>query len=277
VHSLPNTPDLLVAADIAAAQGPAPALSIVIHGGDARILDTDLAKRLGFGLPREIRRLIARHGDTLSKMGPLPQVEEVVGKGQKANAYYLNRKQAIFITAKSETPRATDITIEIVERFDAYERGGAAGVRTLARPTAVKEVAATFRAYHGIARLAGLDRNQASLSAGRATKAVTGVDPLEALAIKHLVAPQQEAALTPSDLGARVGGKSAVAVNKILAQRGLQTSHRAAKGQQYWQPTAAGEPHAVWLDTGKRHSDGTPVRQLKWAASILPLIEGGAS
>jgi hypothetical protein len=37
--------------------------------------------------------------------------------------YYLNRKQAIFITAKSDTVVATDITIEIIERFDAYERG----------------------------------------------------------------------------------------------------------------------------------------------------------
>jgi Rha family phage regulatory protein len=161
------------------------------------------------------------------------------------------------------------------EMEDHLRSGGVAPASPRVLP--VKEVAATFRAYHGIARLAGLDRNQASLSAGRATKAVTGVDPLEALAIKHLVAPQQEAALTPSDLGARLGGKSAIAVNKILAQRGLQTSHRAAKGQQYWQPTAAGEPHAVWLDTGKRRGDGTPVRQLKWAASILPLIEGDAS
>jgi hypothetical protein len=37
--------------------------------------------------------------------------------------YYLNRKQAIFITAKSDTGVATDITIEIIERFDTYERG----------------------------------------------------------------------------------------------------------------------------------------------------------
>jgi hypothetical protein len=40
-----------------------------------------------------------------------------------ATEYYLNRKQATFLTAKSETAEATEITIEIIERFDAYERG----------------------------------------------------------------------------------------------------------------------------------------------------------
>lgn len=47
------------------------------------------------------------------------------GRGRPATAYYLNRKQAIFITAKSETPEATDITIEIIHRFDEYELGRA--------------------------------------------------------------------------------------------------------------------------------------------------------
>jgi phage antirepressor YoqD-like protein len=52
-------------------------------------------------------------------------VEETAGNkgGRPGRAYYLNRRQAIFITAKSETPTATEITIEIVDRFDAYERG----------------------------------------------------------------------------------------------------------------------------------------------------------
>ncbi|NHN93446.1 hypothetical protein GVI59_16070 [Acetobacter sicerae] len=94
-----------------------------MHDGELRILDTDLAVRLGFAQPRDIRKLIARHGGALLQMGTLPTEEMTVGKGQKVEAYYLNRKQAIFITAKSETATATDITIEIIERFDAYERG----------------------------------------------------------------------------------------------------------------------------------------------------------
>jgi hypothetical protein len=55
-------------------------------------------------------------------MGALPEIPEIVGKGQKVIAYFLNRKQAIYFTAKSDTAVATDTTMEIIERFDAYER-----------------------------------------------------------------------------------------------------------------------------------------------------------
>ena len=90
--------------------------------GEARIRDYDLAVRLGFAKPTKIRDLIKRHAASLEAIGPLPTVGRVINGGE-ANEFFLSRKQAIFITAKSETPEATDITIEIIERFDAYERG----------------------------------------------------------------------------------------------------------------------------------------------------------
>lgn len=93
--------------------------------GEPRIRDVDLAERLGFERPHDIRKLIDRHRENLSKISVLATVAQTSGEagGRPTRAYYLNRKQAIFITAKSETPEATDITIEIIERFDAYERG----------------------------------------------------------------------------------------------------------------------------------------------------------
>ncbi|MBF0858152.1 hypothetical protein HKD24_02860 [Gluconobacter sp. LMG 31484] len=93
-----------------------------MHDGELRILDTDLATRLGFDRPRNIRNLIKRYGADLDKMGPRFTVERVINGGT-ATETYLNKKQAIFITAKSETAEATEITIEIIEKFDAYERG----------------------------------------------------------------------------------------------------------------------------------------------------------
>lgn len=94
----------------------------VVHEGELRILDIDLAQRLGFAKLTKIRELIKRHSDSLIKMGTLPTIGRVINGG-KAKEFYLNRKQAIFITAKSETKEATEITIEIIERFEAYERG----------------------------------------------------------------------------------------------------------------------------------------------------------
>jgi hypothetical protein len=95
--------------------------------GELRIYDIELAERLGFARPRTIRELIERHVEALSALGAVCRmVRQTSGKGGRpATEYYLNRRQAIFITAKSETAEATDITIEIIERFDAYERGEA--------------------------------------------------------------------------------------------------------------------------------------------------------
>ncbi|CAO3428937.1 hypothetical protein [Azospirillum argentinense] len=90
--------------------------------GETRILDIDLAARLGFSKPTNIRNLIKRHRISLEAMGPLFTVERVINGGD-ATEFFLNRKQAIFVTAKSETAEATNITIEIIEKFDAYERG----------------------------------------------------------------------------------------------------------------------------------------------------------
>ncbi|MBS1029446.1 phage antirepressor KilAC domain-containing protein [Gluconobacter albidus] len=106
-----------------------------MHDGELRVLDTDLATRLGFDRPRDIRKLIKRYEAELGKMGTCATVARVI-RGNETEVYYLNKKQAIFITAKSETAEATEITIEIIEKFDAYERGE---VVTPAVPTSFRE------------------------------------------------------------------------------------------------------------------------------------------
>lgn len=111
--------------------------------GELRIRDLDLATRLGFLDPHMIRRLIERHSAALADLGVSVTATETSGSrgGRPGKVHYLNRKQAIFITAKSETAAATEITIEIIERFDAYERGeggDAALLRKLNDPTAMR-------------------------------------------------------------------------------------------------------------------------------------------
>ncbi len=129
-----------------------------------------------------------------------------------------------------------------------------------------KDVASAFRSYAGIARLIGLDRNQAALAANRATIATTGVDALALLGSTHLVAPQQERILTPTEIGREFGGESGRSVNFLLQRHGFQTGPD-------WSPTDTGRPFAVFQDTGKKHGNGTPVRQLKWTADIVPALQ----
>ena len=122
--------------------------------GEARILDTDLATRLGFDRPRKIRDLIKRYHPDLLKMGPCPTVERVINGGETTE-FYLNRKQAIFITAKSDTPDATEITIEVIERFDAYEKGAAvSAIPDLSDPLVLQHLLA----QHITARIAADQR-----------------------------------------------------------------------------------------------------------------------
>ncbi len=59
-------------------------------------------------------------------------------------------------------------------------------------------------------------------------------------------------------------GISARKVNEILCEEGYQER----EGNSYI-PLEAGEPFAVMLDTGRKHSDGTPIHQLKWEYYIL--------
>lgn len=109
----------------AASDYRAVALTPTMVDGDARVFDLELGSRLGFAMPIDIRKIVRRHEDNLLKFGVLATVAKTPGPkgGAPSKAYYLNKKQAIFITAKSETAQATEITIEIIERFDAYERG----------------------------------------------------------------------------------------------------------------------------------------------------------
>ncbi|WP_322997530.1 hypothetical protein [Castellaniella sp.] len=95
---------------------------------DPRIEDLRIAKALGYAVPRMIRKLIARHIKPLQRFGEVCSTVEQTGEkgGRPAKAYWLNKKQALYICTKSETEKATEATIEMVEVFDAYldERQG---------------------------------------------------------------------------------------------------------------------------------------------------------
>lgn len=120
------------------------------------------------------------------------------------------------------------------------------------------------------ARAFGLIGNQAYLSADKAIKAITGVSVL-ALLGTELVAPVQAALLTPTDIAERLGIKKLDA-NKLLTRLGLQTNHRDHKNVLYYELTEEGLKFGEYQDTGKKHSDGTPVKQLKWNSTVLGFI-----
>lgn len=132
---------------------------------------------------------------------------------------------------------------------------------------AAKEFTALFR----VARLVGLDRNVAAISANQVTTRNTGINLLQALGHDALEEETQTAWFTPSELGEsiRVSGRQ---FNLLLMDSGLQT-----KEGKLWLPTDAAKGLFRWFGTGKKHGDGTLVQQLKWRRDVLARLHKEAA
>lgn len=124
-----------------------------------------------------------------------------------------------------------------------------------------------FAALRSIAVTAGLEGNAATVSADNAMKRIHNISPLNLLQIE-LKTPDQQRLLTPTQIAERLKLSGPREANLILAAKGFQIR----EGKQ-WLPTDAGKPFAVLLDTGKQHSSGVMVQQLKWKESILSELE----
>ncbi len=117
-----------------------------------------------------------------------------------------------------------------------------------------------------ILETAGIKDNQLALALDKVAKRCTG-ESLLAISGITLIAPTKCQLLTPTEIGKHFG-VSGRKVNELLCREGYQVR----EGKNY-EPLEAGEPYAVMLDTSKQHSDGTPVRQLKWESAFLTEIE----
>ena len=117
-----------------------------------------------------------------------------------------------------------------------------------------------------IFELAGIKDNQLVLAMDKVYRSYTGRSALQAGGIQ-LVAPEQQQILNPTEIG-RHFSISRQRVNEILAGGGLQH-----KINGMWEPIGEGLDYGVMLDVGKPHSNGTPIRQLKWKTGILKVME----
>jgi prophage antirepressor-like protein len=156
------------------------------------------------------------------------------------------------------------------EVLPAIRKTGHYASRKASRPEL--EASIIFKAYHCIAKLIGLDKNQCALSANNAAKSITGTDALKLMGVTHLLAEVQEVLLTPTEIGKEIeklqeNPLTAVKVNKQLETMGFQI-----KSAEKWEPTDTGRPFSRLFDTGKKHSSGVPVTQLKWYKSVIPEI-----
>ena len=146
-------------------------------------------------------------------------------------------------------------------------------------PTAKQPNNTTIRAERELQALArdtmrtlkvfGIVGNAAVISTDNYCRTIAGRSLLAPLGATHLLADQRGKTYTPTELGKRLNPPlSAVKLNLLLESSGLQ---KRDMGE--WMPSDKATDLMEWLDTGKRHSNGTPVKQIKWFAAVLDVVK----
>ncbi|MNF54221.1 KilA-N domain protein [compost metagenome] len=158
-------------------------------------------------------------------------------------------------------------SLHVIRTFDSAAANDHAIPQERRLPVAADNLDAAKR----IAEVFGLEGNQALLSASNMVRSAIGVDLMEMVGIKRLVNESQEMNFTPTELGAKFG-MSAVSMNKLLADCGLQHQVNYKSGKKRWEVTPDGKVFAVITDTGKKHSDGKPVQQILWKESVQEML-----
>lgn len=183
--------------------------------------------------------------------------------GRKQTMTFVNESglYALIFGSKLESAKAfkrwvTSEVLPSIRKTGAYT----------ANQTESKPKALTLETKVNVARIvleaAGITGNQLALALDKGIRKDTGESSLEWTGTQ-LVAPTQERLLNPTELGKPLG-LSPRAVNSRLQAKGFQI-----KGVAGWELTASGKAlGGVYLDTGKKHSSGVPVRQIKWPATV---------
>lgn len=88
--------------------------------GELRVLDTALAKCLGFAKAVKIRDLIKRQKNNLKGFGEVAEIFETSGAngGGLTACFYLNPMQAFTVAARSDLPFSDEVSVKILNSVD---------------------------------------------------------------------------------------------------------------------------------------------------------------
>lgn len=184
-------------------------------------------------------------------------------RGDEQNMQLLSEQGLYFFLGRSDKPAALPyqkwIAGEVLPSIRKSGSYSAPSAPAKAEISVQSEVECALL----ILKAAGITGNQLAIAADNYYRKRTGISVIEASGVE-LVAPKQQQLLTPTQLGKELG-LSGRKVNLMLAGLGLQR-----RIGDVWEPTEDGKARgAVLMDTGKRHGDGAPVRQLKWPSDVV--------
>lgn len=241
---------------------------VITENGEARTTSLLIAE----GLEVEhasIIKLVRTYQPDLEEFGLVgfeiaPRPKGQHGGGDVEFAKLNEQQSTLIMTFAKNTEVARTFKKRLVKAF--YELAQQYSKSHISYRKTNNPATTNFKSYYGIAKLIGLDKNQAAIAANNAARQLTGTDVLALMGTTHLLADVQEITLTPTEIGKQIG-KSAIEINKILAEKGFQQ-----KTGNQWEATETGKPFSRLFDTGKKHSNGVPVTQVKWFSSIIPEI-----
>lgn len=175
--------------------------------------------------------------------------------------YLLTRDGTMLLVMGYNGAKALELKTAYIKCFNEMEQR----LKNLQLEEEKKDIPLTeiIQATAILLKEADIEKNQLVLALDKVAKAETGRSLLTMAQVK-LVADTQNQLYTPTQLGKELG-ISAVKFNKALAFADLQV-----KVEDKWEMTPKGKSKGgIYLDTNKKHSDGTPVRQLKWPYEII--------
>lgn len=211
---------------------------------------------------------ISQYRDAISTLDEDERASVVVDTlGGPQNMSAVNESGLYALVFKSRKPEAkafrkwvTSEVLPTIRKTGQYKTA-------TANMTSEEFTSRTFAALRSIAVTAGLEGNAATVSADNAMMRIYKVSPLKLLQIE-LKNPDQQFFLTPTQIAQRLGFSGPREVNKLLAHEGFQSNINGT-----WVPTDKGREYVVLLDTGKRHSDGVMIQQMKWKEKICDKLK----
>ena len=213
-----------------------------------------------------VKRLI----DNLLDKGVIvqPQIEDVhspdsIGRMRPVSVYVFSGEQGYRDSIVVVAQLSPEFTGALVDRWQELE--GASP-----KQLSLSEASEEFITLKNLALAFGLDKNPALISANNATISRTGYNFQKILNIE-LESFEQRTYMTPTEIGKRLNTPiSGQKVNKWLEHQGYQENSIGV-----WMPTEKGsgnEKLSQKIDTGKKHSDGAMIQQVKWCSSLIAEI-----
>lgn len=192
--------------------------------------------------------------------------------GGKQNIRIISEGDLNRLILHSEMPKAKEFEKQVMEKIlPTIRKTGKYESRTFKAKNPDDNLVADFAEDRlKLAKMFGLEGNQALLSVNRTLIQEKNYDAIKALGIE-LLSDVKAKTYTPTELGARINLK-AVAFNQLLESKGLQVKRVHGKHTE-WEPTQLGKPYCEVSDVGKKHSTGAPVKQIKWYESVLDVVK----